>query len=321
MSRLLPRAAPRFDLLMPRPSRVRVRCSRHPWLGALGLLSGLALWLIAADTRAQALPWLTLDWTAPDDCPDQAELVSLVEHALDSTSLPKSISVKAGVTKTRSEYRAVLRFRDRDSIGERALSHTRCDILADSVALVIALSAADSSARPEQRSRTLVALSVHAAAVSGPLPELALGGGGALAIEGIGSLHVELSASYFAQQTARYDQLAIGATFQMARFAARSCGIWGFGRLDIAPCVGAELFYIRGTGFGGMAQQRGDTYVWGPELSALVRVRAWGPLAFNLVAGVTLALSRQRFRYSDLATLHQAAPWAFQVGISPEVLF
>jgi hypothetical protein len=103
--------------------------------------------------------------------------------------------------------------------------------------------------------------------------------------------------------------------------AARGCRVWSLGRIDLAPCVGAELYRFDGAGFGGMVERNGGSFVWGPELSMLLRLRVWRRLAFQLSAGATLAVTRQRFTYGDLGPLHRPDALAYQMSLAPEVLF
>src|SRR5882672_2474030 len=99
--------------------------------------------------------------------------------------------------RTAGLYRARLRVVTRAGSGERILENSQCDTLADSVALVIALSVSDSAGasqdvHPGPSPRLALAVSAQGSGVFGALPHPALGVGGAIALEGLASLRFEL---------------------------------------------------------------------------------------------------------------------------------
>jgi hypothetical protein len=274
-------------------------------------------------TKNATKPELRLQWMAPAGCPNEAEMLTRVERALGDNNRRAQLSATVDVTQRTSGYRAVLRIQDQQRVGERTIEHAQCDVLAESVTLVIALSASDRDLADGNASGTPIvfAVSAHASTVLGPLPKPAFGVGVSAALEGALSLRWELSGSYYAVQAASYHQMNVGANFQMVRLAARSCRIWSVGRLDLAPCLGAAVYRLDGQGFGGKLQTSGAAYVWGPELSLLVRLRFARYFALQLSGAAALALARQHFTYIDLGSLHQPAALAYQVLLAPEVLF
>jgi hypothetical protein len=275
------------------------------------------LWTgVAHDVAASEL---AIDWNAPTECPSKADMVSRVERSLSDAPAQAALTATANVTRTSGTYRATLRIQSTAGSGERTLENANCEILADSIALVIALSAADTLA--SQARRLTLALSAHATAVSGPLPSLALGGGAGLALEGFWALRVELSGTYYAPQSSTYEQTVVGASFDLLRFGARACRLWSAGHFDLAPCLGAQLYRIAGNGFGGVRYSNGSAYVWGPALGVFARLRLYSIVAAVLAADATLPVSRQTFVYTDLGPLHRPAALALQLFIGPEVRF
>jgi hypothetical protein len=237
-----------------------------------------------------------------------------------------NLTATADVTQSATKFRAWVRFTSSSGFAERVLENTRCEILADSVALVIAL-AANASSSPRQRAddeqahELALALSAHGTVVTGPLPQVAFGGGVALALEGIAALRLELSGSYYAPQSITFDQTNVGASFRLLRFGARGCGVWVIGAFDIAPCLGAQLFRIEGTGFGGQAYRSGATFMWGPALGVFSRLRLLPRFALYVAADGFVPVARQRFVYSDAGKLHRPAALGFQLFVGPEVRF
>lgn len=273
-------------------------------------------WTVGAP-RAEAAE-VAVQWNAPLECPSQADMRSRVKRALENGSAQPNLAATVNVKRTADAYRAEVRIEREGGTGERVLENVSCDILADSVALIVALSSGDSV-----HHGLTGALSAHATALSGPLPRLAWGGGGAIAVEGMWALRFELNGSYYAEQSTTYPGTTLGARFNLLRFGARGCRLWSIGRFDVAPCLGAQLFGIAGEGFGGAKFRAETSYSWGPALGALSRMRMFSAFFLVLAADATVLVSRQRFVYreADLGLLHRAGAWAFQLSIAPEVQF
>jgi len=210
--------------------------------------------------------------------------------------------------------------------GERVLENARCEFLAESVALVIALSAPQFAgarrkpARGGPDSGLAPVLSAHAAAVEGPLPRLALGVGGTLGVEGIAALRLDLSGTYYAHQSSTFEDMSIGARFGLLAFGVRGCRIWAIGSLELAPCLGAQFYRITGKGFGGMVSLDGGSLMWGPAVGVLGRLRLLERVALCLTVDGVAPLSRRRFVFSDVdGPLHRPTLFAFQLLVGPEV--
>ena len=287
---------------------MRIRC-------AFGLLQASLALQSTVVAHAAVGPNFTIDWKAPSGCPRQDNVRSRVKHALGDDSAQAGLSAVVNVTQNSDTYRAEIRTRSSAGSGERIVENSSCEILADSVALVIALSAV----YPEDRGLSL-AISGHGTAVSGPLPSLAWGAGGGLALEGFWALRFEVSASYYAERSSTYPRMDIGARFKLLRFGLRGCRVWSFGPFDLAPCVGAQVYRIAGEGFGGMKYSTGTSYLWGPALGVFSRLRG-SFVGVVLAADATIPVSRQSFTYIDLGPLHRPASLAFQLFLAPEVQF
>jgi hypothetical protein len=142
-----------------------------------------------------------------------------------------------------------------------------------------------------------------------------------MALEGLAALRLELSGSYYAQQSITFDQTNVGASFRLLRFGARGCRIWNVGAFDLAPCLGAQLFWIEGVGFGGQAYRSAATFIWGPALGVFGRLLLLPSFALYLAADGFVPIVRQRFVYSDAGPLHRPLALGFQLFFGPEVRF
>ena len=95
--------------------------------------------LCLGTARDVAASEVIVEWTAPPECPDQADMVDFVERALgDATNA--NLTATANVTRSAGVFRAVLHITSSAGYGQRILENARCELLAESVALVIALS-------------------------------------------------------------------------------------------------------------------------------------------------------------------------------------
>jgi hypothetical protein len=282
------------------------------------------LWLGTARTVSAAE--LAIDWNAPPECPDQAELVSRVSRLLGGV-VKSNLTAATDVTRAGDAYRARLRITSAAGFGERTLENTRCEILTDSIALVIALSAAPSRALEsgEPGEGLALGISARASVVFGPLSRVAPGVGGALAVEGISALRFEISGTYYARQSATFDQTMVGGRlggrFSLMSFGARGCRTWSFGAFTVGPCLGAEFYYIRASGFGGAIRLDGEAILWGPALGVFARLQLLKAFAIYLAADGVAPIYRRRFVFSDLGPLHRPSVVAFQLLIAPEVRF
>jgi len=87
------------------------------------------------------------------------------------------------------------------------------------------------------------------------------------------------------------------------RFGARGCRLWSFDAFTFGPCVGAEMYFIQASGFGGATTRDGDSIVWGPAVGVFGRLRLLKALAIYLSADGVAPISRRRFVFSDIGRL------------------
>jgi hypothetical protein len=233
------------------------------------------------------------------------------------------------VTHTPSRFQAEVRITSSAGSGARRLESASCETLADEVALVIALSAsrvAGSGAAIEDTavsSALVPVLAAHATAVTGPTPRTALGAGATLALEGISALRLELGVTYYKQQADAFStQPQVGAVFNLLRVGARACRIWRAGLVDVAGCLGAQVYRIAAAGRGdGIVRYAGTALVWGPSLGLFGRLRLLPWFAVHLALDAIVPVSRDRFVFAVFGELHRPAAVALQGFLGPEVQF
>lgn len=236
--------------------------------------------------------------------------------------MQSNLSAVTDVTRTASGYRAHLRTLSPTGSGERILEHARCDVLADSVAVVIALTVAtpqDELAKDEA-AQLKVAASALVSALFGTLPKPSLGIGAALALQAR-SLRFELRGAFHLPQSTTFPGTQLGARFSVISFAARGCWLPSLGAFEIGPCIGVDVQHVSASGFGGDVRLDGHATSWGPALGALGRVRLTKAFAIVVAAEGAIPITRQHFVYADVGPLHRASPVAVQLLIATEVQF
>ena len=270
-------------------------------------------------------PKLELVWSAPDECPDGAELTSRVTRLLGD-AVRSRITAATDVTRREGVYRARLRVTTSAGSGERILENSQCDTLADSVALVIAMSVSSSEdslqdTRAEPSQRVALAVSAQGSALFGALSYPALGAGGALALEGLASLRFELRGAYFARQSKTFDGTTLGGRFGLVTFGAHACRLWTLGEFDLAPCIGAETYFVDATGFGGNVSHHEEATWWGPAAGLFGRMRLAKEFAAYVVADGVAPITRRRFVFSDVGELYRPAAVTLGLLAAVEVRF
>jgi hypothetical protein len=236
--------------------------------------------------------------------------------------MQSNLSAVTDVTRTAHGYRARLRTASPTGSGERVLENARCEVLADSVAVVIALAVTTPQDEPhnDEAARWSVAVSAHMSALFGALPKPALGVGGAIAFEAP-SLRFELRSTYHLPQSTTFAASELGARFSAVSFAARACWLPSVGAFDFGPCIGADVQHVSATGFGGDVMLSGQANSWGPALGALGRIRLAKTFGILAVAEGIMPITRQRFVYRDVGPLHRASVIAAQLLMAAEVHF
>src|SRR3954463_2550147 len=106
-------------------------------LAATRALSLALVWSLAGPAQRAHAAELRLDWTAPPECPSARDLRARVARLVGSVPDPNLLAA-VEVTRAAEGYRAHLVLRGPSGFGERRLEDAQCDVLVDSVALLIA---------------------------------------------------------------------------------------------------------------------------------------------------------------------------------------
>jgi len=118
--------------------------------GVIPLLAVVALLALPGAARADDVA-VSVRWSAPAGCPAE-EVVRGRVLALAGTGI--ALDAQADVTEESGEFRAKLRVQVGDSVGERVLHAPSCETLAESVAVVLAMSGTTAPPAPMPRMPT-----------------------------------------------------------------------------------------------------------------------------------------------------------------------
>jgi hypothetical protein len=287
---------------------------------------------------------VTLAWTAPKECPTGADV-----RARTAARLPPDTSVRATGHVERigsGQYRLALEI---EAKGERTIEAATCDALASSAAVVLAMSVSPATAEmdataplpaparssspaapasperdvvaPRAARSSTVSARLHGIADVGTLPAIGGGGGLAVGFDPIARLHLELHGNLWAAQdgTLAADP-SRGAAFQLVTAGARGC--WGLTRpIVLAPCVGAEVSVLTGTGFGANRTSDATAVAWAPEAGLTLLVPLGSRFALRAGLGGTAPTSRQAFVIAAGGEVHRSSALVVRGFLGPEVAF
>jgi hypothetical protein len=117
-----------------------------PTLKARALIGTVAatavLGAVAPAAAQEAAPRVLLRWNAPEECPDDAELLRTVEQFLGeplAAARQQQLSVSLNVTAVATGFSANMRFGSASGVEERSLEHPECVKLMEACALLTAL--------------------------------------------------------------------------------------------------------------------------------------------------------------------------------------
>jgi hypothetical protein len=163
-----------------------------------------------------------------------------------------------------------------------------------------------SAARPPKTSKVRVALRAAGGVGFGPLPDVGPGAGlfGSMQFQ---SMRAELGGQVFWGNEARYADLPnVGASLQLVSGIARGCVTPGAGSITFPVCLGVELGFMRGEGFG-VATTHASGSAWGAlVIGPAVRIPIGPLVAVWLEADGVMAFLRPGVHVRNLETLYVA---------------
>lgn len=252
-----------------------------------------------------------ISWNAPPLCPTDRDFRTRVER-LGGEHLLANTTANVRVDRSRGGFRARIQLSTREGNWSRSLEDLHCESLADSVALVLALSAPT----PSEAVAPVISLSLGAGGIFGPLPRLAPHAELSVALQW-SRLRISLLGGVVAPQTEHLDELS--GRFGLLVVGMQASLVWRLDRLELAPGVGVVGYRFTVTGQGGATSLTPHALSWGPLLGLLARMRVSERWALCLSLSGALPLIRSRFVFSDAGTLHRPGVVALQTWLGVEV--
>lgn len=252
------------------------------WVAVAVSLVTSGAWAQEAQPKAR----VSLRADAPDECPDDAQLLHRVEALLGRSSsegVQQPLGVRVNVQGNPSSgYVATLAFTSAQGTEQRVLEHPSCEKLIEAASLVIALAIDPDAVRATQQAREAptspapapaavqpiaaapkivervvfverksvegLRLGVHGALGAGPLPRLGAGLQVALGYQRA-AWRAEVLGRYWAP---RSEAVGLGSNgsidLELASVGLRGCWLPLTGDWSVAGCLGADLGDLRGRG-------------------------------------------------------------------------
>jgi hypothetical protein len=325
----------------------------RPGRALAGAIASTLLFCAPSDATAAPGPGPALHWSAPAPCPDAADVEARIEATVGQAL---AATVDADVVVQRAEesrYVAAVRVRLRGvEVGERSLEEPTCEVLADAVVTVVAMSLqeetpdrdappatpvamgrpssatastpspeVDTSSLPRQRSEPRFAAGVVAMVDEGTLPSPALGAGIALASYPLAHLRIEGTLLRWGAQSGRVSGEGFGGSFQLTSADMRSCWSLLGNTVTIGPCAGLEVAHLDASGFGSTTSTHGNATWWSPSVGGLLHWTLLRPLGFGALADVVFPVARPTFVIVDGGAIHRAAFASLHGQIVAEMRF
>ncbi len=302
--------------------------------------------LVSGEASAQSL---TLRWTAPSGCPDQAAVLDAV-RAAGAPERPRQALVVDGVVTHPGRWRAVLTTRHGDRPGTRTLESRSCPRLVQGVAMVIALAMEEAPAdepsatttitprtappvlfvdddelppilRPRPRlppppraRRVRMGVSLHARGDLGTLPSFAPALGLGLSVWGqtLGAM-----AEVTGLVTQGVDGPRPGTAMRLGawRGALLGCALGGR-RVRVGACTGVEVNRMEGRGEGFQRNADDVSWMFGVPLRARVGVELGGRVEVLGEAEAMVPIERVRYAVEGVGELHAVWPVTVRAGLS-----
>jgi hypothetical protein len=307
------------------------------------------------------LPPIDLAWEAPAECPSLSSVRRATERLLGKSldRLPARNVHAQGTVSRNDAGNWVLHIvlAAGDHVEDETLIAKKCHSLSDAMALKVALAidplAVVDSVKPEpvpdtenpaapsdepaprspspspsvprsrspSRSRMDIGVRAVAGVGLGPLPGVTPGTAlyGSLQFP---TFRLELGAQAAWGGVARYEALPnVGANLALFAGTLRGCAVAGSGRFLFPLCVGVDLGFLRGSGFGGQPNAS-TTGLWGGvSAGPALQLRIASALSLWAEVDASLTLLQPEFHTRNLGTLYSPPAAGSRAALGFELKF
>jgi hypothetical protein len=296
-------------------------------------------------------PRVDIEWEAPAECPDLRAVRRRAERLLGQPlNTPRAQQLLARAQVHRNEagnWELRLSLTGNQSVAEETLIAKQCSALADATALKVALAidpvatarAIEVVALAPEPQPKLVARPSDVVQQSAPsqAPFAAggvrvAGGGGFGLLPGVArgaalslwversQWRVELAGQGYFGGDARYQQMpTVGASLNLFSGLARVCPVARASGLEFPLCVGLELGFMRGVGFGLEIPEKSNSWWGAVVLGPAFRLPVSEAVALWFEADGVAPFLRPGFNVRNLGTLYTAAPGSARLWVGCEI--
>jgi hypothetical protein len=311
---------------------------RCPIACASLLLAGSAL---APPCLAQGSS-VEIEWTAPDACPDRADVVRRVEIYLGRPPAPsESLSFRADVRQSDDgHFRATLKSRWTGGSAERSFDGIDCVKIARATALIIAMAIdpidvaeavteQKAEVRPSDEARPAPTVhdggdlhfgfGIRTTVDAGSLPLPTIGGGPVASLRG-GPWELDLAAAaWIPRRTSGAEERGAGGEISLMTGELRGCREIVPAALTVSLCLGGEVGVTDGIAFGILSPRHPRSPWVAPLLGFGVRPRlasgVWAWMSFD----AAVPLIRPDYYIEGMGSVHRPWPIVARASMGVEI--
>jgi hypothetical protein len=290
----------------------------------------VALVLVA---RAAGAEPLALTWSAPSDCPGQAEVTAGIARMIPASGRAREPLQARGVVSKDAAglFHGEVEITAFGQASKRMIDGESCAAVSDAMELMLAI-AIDPDAAPEAPPRPLP----PSPAPREPL-SFALGASFALGTGTFGSaspgaeitaglmyrrLVVELDGAWLAAHSATLaDKPTEGASAWLAHAGGRACYMLLGSSIDVGPCAAAGVEWIVAHGFGSSQPANTTATIFVPALGLRGSFALSQALALRAGAEAGLPTPRPTFVIDNAGTLERANAVTLRFSLGAEAHF
>jgi hypothetical protein len=305
------------------------------------------------DARAESTSPVSLEWSAPRECPNKEYVHAQIKRLLGSTEASgddKPVTARATVARRGSEWRTEIATESEGAEGLRSFQGETCRAVADTTALILALmvnpqkvaryrsqtkppetpppappptNVVPSPAPPATSPPRIMfgSAAIFGIADFGTVPTTGLGAGLSVGLV-VRRLRVEaLVAGEPSHSSNLTSTPGIGARFRGLRAGIRMCVALLTGELEVSPCVGGEAVWMSAQGFGITKPDENATRWEEVTPGAWFRWAFFHDLALRLEAALQIPLRPGQFTIAPLGVVHVVPPVTGRTVIGIDLRF
>jgi hypothetical protein len=316
--------------------------------------SGVASPAVTAPSDASRVD---IQWDAPPDCPDVSAVRAHAERLLGQPlATPRAQQILARAKVHRNEagnWELWLSLTANDRVAQETLIAKQCSALADATALKVALAIDPVATARAIEVAALEAVSEPKATsaplevgvpqpVAPPAPEAPTsptsggvrltGGAGLGLLPGVArsaALNLWLQRSQWRAELAgqgffgddAHDARVptVGARLQLFSALARGCPVARAGSVEFPLCLGLELGFMSGAGFGLEIAEKSNSWWGSVVLGPALRLPVSGAISLWFEADGVVPFLKPGFNIRNLGTLYTAAPGSARLWVGCEI--